>query len=274
MAERTRAKTQFQELENASEYCETHYFKNTNQRVPHLVSANKFWDDFATHIVEKGDTHNFISPNFMYACNNLTEILAMMAILDLPYFELNHTINIEGDKGIKVKSASNFVVFKKEIKEAEADIDTNLLSIHRFYEYNNPESKKKLKEFLTHQVYTCEVVVTNVSTDFQNFQVLWQIPEGSLPLTNTNYQKTETKQLSPYTTLTFKFHFYFPKTGQYVQFPTNITMNEKVVAKALTCTFDVVDELTEITFEMFSDYIQSGDLNKICEFLNTANLIE
>jgi hypothetical protein len=274
MAERTQAKTQFQELENASEYCETHYFKNTNQRVPHLVSANKFWDDFATHIVEKGDTHNFVSPNFMYACNNLTEILAMMAIMDLPYFDLNHTINIEGDKGIKVKSASNFVVFKKEIKEAEADIDTNLLSIHRFYEYNNPESKKKLKEFLTHQVYTCEVVVTNVSTDFQNFQVLWQIPEGSLPLTNTNYQKTETKQLSPYTTLTFKFHFYFPKTGQYVQFPTNITMNEKVVAKALTCTFDVVDELTEITFEMFSDYIQSGDLNKICEFLNTANLIE
>jgi len=274
MKERQKAKTQFQELENASEYCETHYYKNTNQRVPDLVAPNRFWKDFANHIIENQDTHNFISPNFIYATNNTTELFAMFALMDLPFNEQSHNINIEGDKGIKVKAASNFIVFKKEIKEAKAEIDTNLLSIHRFYEYNNPESKKKLKEFLTHQVYTCEVVVTNVSVDHQSFQVLWQIPEGALPLTNTNYQKTETKELRPYTTLTFKFHFYFPKTGKFVQFPTNITMNENVVATAKTCYFDVVHELSEITFEMFSDYIQSGDINKIYEFLNTANLIE
>ena len=53
-----------------------------------------------------------------------------------------------------------------------------------------------------------------------------------------------------------------------------ITVNSKVVATAKTCHFKVVNELTEITFEMFSDYIQSGDLNKTCEFLNTANLIK
>jgi hypothetical protein len=51
-------------------------------------------------------------------------------------------------------------------------------------------------------------------------------------------------------------------------------MGEKVVATAKTCHFAVVDQLTEITFEMFSDYIQSGDMDKICEFLETANLIE
>ena len=224
--------------------------------------------------MSEGDTHRFLTPNFIYATNSLTEIIAVLAIIDLPFNEPNHSVSIEGDKGIKVKAASNFVVFKKEIKEAEAEIDTNLLSIHRFYEFNNSGSKKKLKEFITHQVYTCEVVVTNVSTDHQTFQVLWQIPEGSLPVSNTNYQKTETKELGAYTTLTFRFHFYFPKTGQFVQFPTNITMGEKVVATAKTCTLNVVDELSEITFEMFSDYIQSGDIDKICEFLETANLIE
>lgn len=272
--ERTKAKTQFQELENVSEYCETHYYNNTKMRNPELVKSNPFWADFANHIVAEGDTHNFVTPNFIYATNSLTEIIAMLAILDLPFTESNHAVSIEGDKGVKVSSASNFVVFKKEIKEAEADIDTNLLSIHRFYEYNNPGSKKNIEEFLTHQVYTCEVVVTNVSTDHQTFQVLWQIPEGSLPVSNTSYQKTETKELGAYTTLTFRFHFYFPKTGQFVQFPTNITMGEKVVATAKTCTFNVVDELSEITFEMFSDYIQSGDVDKICEFLETANLTE
>ena len=187
----------------------------------------------------------------------------MLAILDLPFDEPNHTISIQGDKGIKVDAASNFVVFKKEIKEAQADLDTNLLSIHRFYEYNNRQSKKKLKEFLTHKIYTCEVVVTNVSTDYQNFQTLWQIPEGALPVSNTTYQKTENKELGSYSTLTFQFHFYFPQTGLFVQFPTNITMNEKVVATANKCELNVVDKLIEITFEMFSDYIQSGDIDKI-----------
>jgi hypothetical protein len=162
----------------------------------------------------------------------------------------------------------------KEIKEAEADIDTNLLSIHRFYEYNNPGSKKKLKEFLIHQVYTCEVVVTNVSTDQQDFKTLWQIPEGALPVSDTNYQKTESKQLHSYSTLTTRFSFYFPEVGQFKQFPTNITTNDKVVAVANKCNFNVVSEITDIIFESFSDYINSGDKDKICEFLATANLIE
>ena len=225
MQQRKETKTQFQELEKASEYCETHYYNNTNMMNPYLISHNKFWEDFAQHIISEGDTHNFITSNFIYV-NSTVELLAMLAIMDLPFDEPNHNIGIHGDKGIKVQAASNFIVFKKEIKEAEADLDTNLLSIHRFYEYNNPASKKKLKEFLTHKIYTCEVVVTNVSTDQQNFQVLWQIPEGALPVSNTNYQKTETKSLGSYSTLTFKFHFYFPKTGIFKQFPTNITMNE------------------------------------------------
>ena len=262
MEQRKQNKTQFQELQNASEFCETHYYNNTNMRNPTIISQNSFWYDFAQHIISHGDTHGFITPNFT-SVSSTVELIVMLAILDLPFDEPNHAISIQGDKGIKVDAASNFVVFKKEIKEAQADLDTNLLSIHRFYEYNNRQSKKKLKEFLTHKIYTCEVVVTNVSTDYQNFQTLWQIPEGALPVSNTTYQKTENKELGSYSTLTFQFHFYFPQTGLFVQFPTNITMDQKVVATANKCELNVVDKLTEITFEMFSDYIQSGDIDKI-----------
>ena len=231
MEQRKQNKTQFQELENASEFCETHYYSNTNMRNPSIISQNNFWHDFAHHIISQGDTHGFITPNFT-SVSSTVELIVMLAIIDLPFDEPNHAISIEGDKGIKVDAASNSVVFKKEIKEAEADLDTNLLSIHRFYEYSNRQSKKKLKEFLTHKIYTCEVVVTNVSTDYQNFQTLWQIPEGALPVSSTTYQKTENKELGSYSTLTFQFHFYFPQTGLFVQFPTNITMDEKVVATA------------------------------------------
>ena len=272
--ERQQVRSQFQELEKASEYCETHYFQNIKLRDPNLIKANRFWEELAEHILSEGRIQGFISSSFIYATNSTTELMSMLALLELPFEEQNHSISIEGNKGIQVTASSNMIVFKKEIKEAVADIDTNLLSIHRFFEHTNSNSKKKLTEFLTHKVYTWEVVITNVSIEHQNFQVLWQIPEGSIPVLNTTYQKTEVKQLGPYTTMTFKFDFYFPKTGKFVQFPTNITINDKVVATAKTCNFNVVDELTEITFETFSDYIQSGDFPKICEFLETSNLID
>mmetsp|Transcript_7273 Transcript_7273/g.6793 ORF Transcript_7273/g.6793 Transcript_7273/m.6793 type:complete len:125 (-) Transcript_7273:155-529(-) len=123
-------------------------------RVPDLISPNEFWVDFANYIVEKNKITGFLSSNFIYATSNITEVIAMISILDLPFEEELHTITSFGDKGVRIKAANNLMMFKKEIKEAEADIGTDLMSIHRFYEYNNPKSKKTIKEFLTHKVYT------------------------------------------------------------------------------------------------------------------------
>lgn len=45
-------------------------------------------------------------------------------------------------------------------------------------------------EFLVNRAYTCEVIVTNVSPVTKNFSILYQIPEGSLPLNMTKYMKS------------------------------------------------------------------------------------
>jgi len=74
------------------------------------------------------------------------------------------------------------VIFKKEIRESQAELEDNLLVIHRFFEYNNQLSDTKIKEFLTNSVYGCEIIITNVSSKKQQFRILWQIPEGALPL--------------------------------------------------------------------------------------------
>ena len=123
-------------------------------RIPYLISPNEFWADFANYIVEKNKIEGFLSSNFIYATEHITEVIAMMSILDLPFEEESHTVTPFGDKGVRIKAASNLMVFKKEIKETEAELGTDLMSIHRFYEYNNPKSKKTIKEFLTHKVYT------------------------------------------------------------------------------------------------------------------------
>jgi len=85
----------------------------------------------------------------MTAVTSTTEIIAVLALIDLPFQSINHKFEVTGGRGIQITANSNLVLFKKEIKEAQAELDTNLLVIHRFFEPNNKQSEKKIKEFLT-----------------------------------------------------------------------------------------------------------------------------
>jgi hypothetical protein len=164
------------------------------------------------------------------------------------------------------------VIFKKEIRESQAELEDNLLVIHRFFEYNNQLSDTKIKEFLTNSVYGCEIIITNVSSKKQQFRILWQIPEGALPLQGANYQRSDNKELNSYSTITFSFYFYFPKEGNFKQFPSNITIGDKVVSVSNKCDLKVVSQRKEVSFETFRDILASGENEAILNFLNTANL--
>lgn len=85
----------------------------------------------------------------MTAVNSTTELITAIALVDLPFDSHNHRFAATSGRGINIHAASNMILFKKEIKEAEAEPDTNLLVIHRFFELNNKNSEKKIKEFLT-----------------------------------------------------------------------------------------------------------------------------
>ena len=222
--------------------------------------------------MENGSPLNFVSANFIFATSGETQSASVLSLLNLPYESPRQSLQSLGGKGVKIVATDHLVLYKKEIREASSDLDTNILVIHRFFEANNRNSEKKLKEFLVNQVYGCETIITNVSTKTQEFQILWQIPEGSLPLQNTNYQKSENKSLSSYSTTTFQYYFYFPRAGNFVQFPSNITVGNKVVAVANEWKFEVVEERKEISNETFRDIIYSGDNKAIIEFLSTANL--
>ena len=72
-------------------------------------------------------------------------------------------------RGMDINAKSNLVLFKKEIKEVEHEDEPSLLVIHRFFKLNNKHIEKKIEEFLTHQVYGCEVIISNVSSRSQDF---------------------------------------------------------------------------------------------------------
>jgi hypothetical protein len=111
------------------------------------------------------------------------------------------------------------------------------LLVHRYFE--NGKTEREVSEFLINEVYACQVIMTNISNKHMNFQALTQVPQGSLPLYNSHYQKSHNHSLGPFSTMQFMFYFYFPKIGNFPHFPTNVSVDRVVVAKAPATTLKV-----------------------------------
>ena len=86
---------------------------------------------------------------------------------------------------------ANLMLYKREVKEAELRVNSDILVTHRYVSAKKSSSssndegksaKSQIEEFLVNQAYTCEVIITNVSPEEHACSILYQIPKGSLPL--------------------------------------------------------------------------------------------
>jgi hypothetical protein len=67
-----------------------------------------------------------------------------------------------------------------------------------------------------------------------DFQVLVEVPSGSIPVETVDYTKNHNITLDPYTTKTIEFFFYFPTPGHFNVYPANVARFGNVVAVAKT----------------------------------------
>jgi len=107
-----------------------------------------------------------------------------LCILDLPVAASSEHKYIPDDqRGVTIEAASNSIVYAKEIKECPVEIEKDLMVIHRYIgESTETSSNNNLDVYLTNKIYKCEVIVTNVSPYTKQFNLLFQIPVGSVPM--------------------------------------------------------------------------------------------
>jgi hypothetical protein len=86
--------------------------------------------------------------------------------------------------------------------------------------------------------------------------------------------KSIPQTLAPYTTDKVKFFFYFPAEGSFVHFPTNIAVDQKVVARAPVTSFKTVKNHTVLKKETFKDVLIGGVKTDVLEFLRNQNLLK
>lgn len=111
------------------------------------------------------------------------------------------------------------------MREAPFEVTNDIIVTHRYIpasESSENQTSAIPEEFLVNKAYACEVIMTNVSPKQSTFSLLYQVPQGSLPLQQTKYMKSVQQTLQPYTTQKLIFHFYFPKAGEFSHFPSNV----------------------------------------------------
>ncbi len=238
------------------------------------MPPHEFWGAAAQHAAEnKGSFKEFLDWRWVQlAGRDVTSQMAMMALLDLPARGESHGLRANEGRKLEVKAANNLVLLVKEVREAEKAPENSLTVVQRFFDLGDRNSEREMEDFLVNRAYGCEVIMTNVSAKQQEFAVLVQIPQGSLPLQRTQFQKATPFTLGPYSTTRFDYSFYFPAPGNFLHFPANIAKAGKVVAAAPPHSLRVVETRRVSALATFADVLASGREEAVLDFLREKNL--
>ncbi|MEX2578347.1 MAG: hypothetical protein WD342_04750 [Verrucomicrobiales bacterium] len=279
---RERAKTQalFRKLESTKEWAENNYYHLPIQdQNAELVTVNAFWKDFADWNGEGG----FYSREFPAATRNFTEMMFVLAILDLPFSAEEHEIAVDENE-LKLTANSAVVVFHEEIQETSLSEDeTPILVSQNFFRHDDRHrfvdgqqvDKFVTDEFLAGVVYGSQVVVTNPTSSAHRLDLLVQIPEGSVPVSGSDYTRSRPVQLGPFSTERIETRFYFPEPSgdeTFAVYPVRVSKNEEVIAVGEEAEFKVVEQLTrfdEASWEYLSQY---GSEKEVLDYLENNNL--
>lgn len=251
-------------------------FEKTNAD---LLVPNDFWRDFATYIFQGGEGP-FLSKNYGYATTNLTEMLTALACLDLDYRDNvealepvkefpNGSASYVPGMPIRVRFRTPTIVLSKQLKVCNWDRSALSVSTNYF----DPWATETVVDgevedaFLdpsnlhTQKVYGCRVVVTNVSSQKYEVEVLTQIPVGSIPVMKGHKTRNQIVVLDPFQTTVVPYYFYFPDAGRFTHWPAHVNMNGKILG------FDMKSQLiTVVDPRMIEDTSSWGYMCKDADF--------
>jgi hypothetical protein len=268
----------YQKLDKTQEWAENNYYHlPIEAQNAQLVTVNSFWNDYALRDVRQP----FFSQNLTQASRNFAEMMLALAVIDLPFEADKHKSDFK-DGQMTLLAGSSMVVFHQEIREAEiAKGQTPILVSQNFFRNNDRfrivdgerVDKYVSREFLTHTVYGCQVVVTNPTSSRQKLNVLLQVPAGAIPVLNSKYTRSLPMNLNPFSTQTLEYHFYFPATGQYSHYPVHVAKSERLIAFAPAKQLKVVDTPSIIDKESWGFVSQDGTDDDVINYLRNQNLL-
>ena len=268
----------FRTMGITEEFTERHYFYKDNAG----LEITKFWLDFIDHTLNHSGKA-FLSENFILSARSNSELLAIAAVLDLPFERLDNDVSND-QTGFHLKAKQNSIVFCKEIKEKKderMDLDMNL-SQQFFDIYDRTERAKdgsnrlkKVTEFVVGKLYASRIAITNFSETQYEITLIAEVPEGSIPVKSQDYLKSTVLTLEPLSTKTQEFLFYFPTPGQFSCYPAAITKDGCLISSAnIPEVLKVYKDLPKTELTNMKDILSVGKTEDILNFMRTQNIVD
>ena len=251
---------------------EHNYFRRSHDdQGATLVSANRFWKDFAQHAAGAP----FLSINFPEASGNVNEMLLALAVLDLPFRSGEHTTQSDG-RTVTLKAASRMLLLRREVREAKKEAQEGLLLVRQTYRSllsgANGKSVPSLPEYIVGEPYECSVIITNPTEEALPISLLEQIPAGTLPVNTGREVGAAAIQVPAFGTVTHNFSFYFPEEGTFEQYPVQAARDGVVLAAGSVTTMKVVRTPTLFDPKSFVHVADRGTDEQVFDHLANANL--
>ena len=275
----------YEKMENTKEYVEGFYYKQSTIYVdPSIVPNSPFWEAFAKHNLSNASAP-FLSRDFICCTHSLSEMLFCLSVLSIPMSGASFTVE-EREGGFVLRAKTPVMVFHKLLLEGNApDAKESLAVVQKYVDMSNRwvtvrgervERYMEVNEFLAQQPYMCKVIVTNMESRPRSLSLLYQIPSGSYPLSDSFTLRTEAVKVSPYSTSTFSYCFYFPSVGDFTHYPVQVLeeSTSEVVASATTSfqPLHVMTSLHTVDKTSWRDIAFYGSESDVFEYLRSHAL--
>eukprot|EP01083_Nonionella_stella_P259887 886805_1 len=266
----------YQEIESTKAYQETYWYQlKYEQDTTGLIPLTKFWCDYAQHLLSDKDHTDddltFLSKWILLATSNIHDIICALTVLNLSFQNNGPQYEYAEDGNqltLKCQTKPSMVFIKQLVIDTD-DTQTEkqeTISVHVSYfdplddcEYGDDGERydkfisPAVGTFYTLKMYSCVIVLTNVSSMEQNLKLLVEIPSGSIPCgkDSSYFNKTHFITIPSYSTDKLDFHFYFPEfddkddANRFYSFPIIVSKhrNNKIVSWTKAQPLNVVSSV-------------------------------
>ncbi len=269
-----KAKRLYQSLESTRKWAESNYYRlPLASQSAELVRPNAFWLDYLNHL---GDGP-FLTKHIELTSSNFHEAILALAVIGLPLEAKPAVLSVEQGR-LLAATSNESVVFVQGLERMEqsADPATILTSQSIFLASEKGEDAKPVQNqsLIKGEVYRLRVVLTNPSASIVRVNVLQQIPQGAIALENAKVVSGRKLDLAPFATQELSTKFYFPQSGLFEHFGSQIAIGDKIAITVPSTSLKVLDNPDSVDESSWSYVASWGTDEQVLAYLKKANLFK
>ncbi len=259
-----------------SNYWQNLRYSNGMENYP-VITINRFWLDLAAWD-GKGA---FLSPHFNECMGSDNEMLMCLALLDLPFTNDAPASKVENES-LTLTAKQAMMLFYLDTRESAKIVENSPILVRqifypegsRYRQENGHDIENTIDDqsFLTGEAYGSALVIANPTGQGRQVHVLWQIPQGAIPLDGMPATNSVTLEIKPYGNEQINLAFYFPLAGEFSCYPFHVSENDSVLAFPKLEKLRVSNDRKEQEAASFEQIADHGSAEKLLEFLRTRSL--